>query len=314
MKKIFTTIVLFFTGFALLFPVVTHILVPKDNSADAGIHDYWAKGFLAEPENTIDVLFLGDSELYCCVIPLIIWEEQGITSYTCGTSDQKPYQTESFLYRAFESQSPEIVLLETNVLYRDYSTTDSIPHFFEEIFPLLRYHDRWKNLTLEDFTSSVSFTYIERDKGYIYSDKVIPADNTATYMLPSQDVAAMPSKSVRHLERMAAFCREQGAQLILFSSPSTQNWDSMRHNGTARVAERLGLTYIDMNLLPQEVPIDWQLDTQDTGDHMNYDGAEKVTKYLSAYLGNLGIFRDKRTDPAFEAWNRDLADFRNTNP
>lgn len=313
MKKNILHTLLFFAGFVLLFLIVTHILVPKNNSAEAGIHDPWAKGFLAEPENTIDVLFLGDSELYCCVVPLLIWEEEGITAYSCGTSDQKLFQAESFLHRVFETQSPKIVFLETNILYRDYSTTHGIPHFFEEMFPLLRYHDRWKNLTFADFTDTVSFTSLEQNKGYIYSDKIVPAD-TSTYMLPSQEIAPVPYKTVRILERMILFCQEQGAQLILFSSPSTQNWDSMRHNGTALLAENYDLTYIDMNQMPEEVPIDWQLDTQDTGDHMNYTGAEKVTRYLAKYLGQTERFTDKRNDPAYNAWNKNLADFLNALP
>jgi hypothetical protein len=174
-KQILRT-VLFFLIFLLLFAFFTHLLVPKNNSPEAGIHDDWAKGFLAEPENTIDVLILGDSEVYSCVSPLVIWQEQGITSYSCGTSDQKLYQTESYLQRFFETQKPQIVLLETNILYRDYSTTSIIPHLFEEAFPLVRYHDRWKQLPGSDLTLGVD----EDTMAYTYHGKKLEKANAAS--------------------------------------------------------------------------------------------------------------------------------------
>jgi len=308
MGKKMLRICLFFLIFAVLFGLCSHVLVPKNNSQEAGIHDYWAKGFLAEPENTIDALFLGDSELYSCVVPLRIWEQQGITSYTCGTSDQKPYQTESYLKRFFQTQKPGIVLLETNVLYRDYSTTDSIPHLFEEWLPLLRYHDRWKTLTAADLTAPVRFTHREQDKGYIYQTEIAPADDS-DYMVFSEEIAPISSKNIRHLQSILTFCREQDAQLILFSSPSTANWDYPRHNAVAQLAEKLGIVYIDTNLMPEEVPIHWDTDTRDHGDHLNYDGAEKLSDFLGEYLAGTGLFADKRQHPDYARWNRDLAKF-----
>lgn len=308
-KQLLRTI-LFFLIFALLFAGFTHLLVPKSNAKEAGIHDDWAKGFLAEPDNTIDVLVLGDSEVYSCLAPLLIWQEQGITAYSCGTSDQKLYQTESYLHRVFETQSPKIVLLETNILYRDYSTTDRIPHFFEEHFPLVRYHDRWKKLTKEDFVQKVGFTHIQRDKGYMHLEEVLPADDSR-YMEYTEELEPIPSKSIRHVNNILTFCQEQGARLILFSSPSTANWDYLRHNAVTQFAQELGVPYLDMNLMTEDIPIDWQTDTRDQGDHLNHNGAEKVSLWLGQYLADTGLFEDKRTWEAYAAWNDCLADFLN---
>lgn len=306
-KQILRTI-LFCLIFLVLFSGVTHLLVPKNNSEEAGIHDAWAKGFLAEPENTIDVLVLGDSEVYSCLAPLTIWQEQGITTYSCGTSDQKLYQTESYLQRVFETQSPKVVLLETNILYRDYSTTDRIPHLFEEWFPLVRYHDRWKQLTAADMTQKVSFTHIQRDKGYIYLEEVLPADDSG-YMVYTEETEPIPSKSIRHIRNILEFCKEKGTRLVLFSSPSTANWDYYRHNAVAAFAEELGVEYLDMNVMPQEIPIDWQRDTRDHGDHLNHDGAQKVSLWLGNYLAKTGLFENKRTWEDYQSWNECLADF-----
>lgn len=310
MAKQFLRTTLFFLIFLLLFAGFSHLLVPKNNSAEAGIHDDWAKGFLAEPEDTIDVLILGDSEVYSCVAPLLIWQNHGITSYSCGTSDQKLYQTESYLQRFFETQNPKIVLLETNILYRDYSTTSIIPHLFEEAFPLVRYHDRWKRLSGADLTQGVEFTHIQQHKGYMYLTDILPADDS-NYMAYTDEWNPIPGKSVRHVNNILKFCQEHGARLILFSSPSTANWDYLRHNATQALAWELDLEYLDMNLMREEIPIDWQVDTRDHGDHLNHTGAEKLTLWLGQYLEDMGIFRDKRAEDAYADWNVQLQNFLN---
>lgn len=309
MKKTIVRSVFFLLIFALLLTGFTFLLIPKNNSAEAGMHDDWAKGFLAEPENTIDVLVLGDSELYSCIVPLKIWEEQGIASYTCGTSDQKPYQTETYLHRVFQTQSPKLVIFETNVFYRDYSTTDIIPHIFEELFPLMRYHDRWKTLTKADFTDPIAYTHIQRDKGYMFLEEIEPADDSQ-YMVYSEDIDPVPARGVKHLKRMVSFCRERGAEVLLLSSPSTANWDYLRHNAVSQLAEELNVPYIDTNLMRQEIPIDWQLDTRDGGDHLNHTGAVKLSTWLGQHLADTGLFTDKRSWEAYAPWNDALAEFQ----
>lgn len=299
---------LFFLIFAVLFAFFNHVMAPKNNTDNAGMHDSNAKGFLAEPENSLDVLFLGDSEVFCCVVPLEIWESQGITSYVCGTSDQKLYQTVDFLRRAFETQRPEIVFLETNILYRDHSTIDVLPHRVEELFPLIRYHDRWKDLHLSDFTDPIQFTSVSGSKGYIYKADILPADDS-DYMTPSEELARIPNKNSTRVKDILALCQTHGAQLVLFSSPSTINWSYIRHNAVAEFAQQLGINYIDMNLMQEEIPIDWNTDTLDHGDHLNYTGAQKVSAYLAKYLAETNLFENKRSVEELASWNDALIKF-----
>jgi hypothetical protein len=82
-KEILRTL-LFFGIFAVLFAGLNHLMAPKDTTDKAGMHEAHAKAFLAEPENTVDVVILGNSEAYRGVAPLTIWEEYGITAYSTG--------------------------------------------------------------------------------------------------------------------------------------------------------------------------------------------------------------------------------------
>lgn len=286
---------------------------PKDNTEAAGFHDPKAHGYLAEPENSVDVLFLGDSEAFFAFIPMQLWQEHGITSYVCSTGSQEIFQTEEYLSTVFRNQSPKIVVLETNVLYRYYDRMDIVPNLLERALPLFRYHDRWKSLGAEDFSFRVRYTGIQRDKGYLFRTEINPVDPNG-YMDPSQELAPIPSRNQGHLERMISFCRERGAELVLVSSPSVENWCTSRHNSVTLLARELEVAYIDLNLNQGDFFINWELDTVDNGDHMNYSGARKVTACLGQYLAQTGLFTDKRADPDYAAWNQALESFLREHP
>ena len=64
-----------------------------------------------------------------------------------------------------------------------------------------------------------------------------------------------------------------------------------------------------MNCMGEQIPIDWNTDTLDAGDHMNYYGASKVSDYMADFLVNTGLFSDKRTLPEYAAWNAFAAEF-----
>ena len=101
-------------------------------------------------------------------------------------------------------------------------------------------------------------------------------------------------------------CKKNHIELILVSTPSISNWTYARHNGIQKLADQNGLTYIDMNLMQDQLEIDWETDTRDKGDHLNYSGAVKVTDWLGTYFKQCGEFTDHRQDAAYQSWNKDL--------
>lgn len=73
----------------------------------------------AERKDGIDLIVLGDSESYTSVSPMQLWKEQGMSSYVCGQPGQKVQETYFMLKTALQSQSPKVVLMETNLMFRD---------------------------------------------------------------------------------------------------------------------------------------------------------------------------------------------------
>ena len=51
------------------------------------------------------------------------------------------------------------------------------------------------------------------------------------------------------------------------------------------------------------------MDSVDSGDHLNFWGAKKATRYLGAYLKQTGLLTDRRADPAYSRWDREYESF-----
>lgn len=314
MKKIIKRIVscvLFVAILLGLLQVSSLVFQPKSNDKVSGIHYPRANGIFSEPKDSIDTVFIGDSEVYHSFIPLNIWRDYGITSYDVSSPSQKLVYSMEFLKKTFEKQSPKIVFLETNAIFRNSYFEDEITYKAEQIFPVFRYHDRWKNLQLKDFSATVEYTANEENKGYYFTKKSKPATDKAIkkYMKYSDVSAPILSTNKKYLNEIAKFCKKHGTKLVLISTPSTKNWNYQRHNTMEAISKDLGVDYIDTNLLRDDIPIDWKKDTKDKGDHLNYNGAVKLTNYIGKYLDDTKLFKDKRNDPSYDNWNTCLDKF-----
>lgn len=299
-------IIAFILIVAIILFGISPVFMPKTNK---DLRDKSANGILAEPANSIDVIIVGDSESYSTFIPLQIWNDYGITSYVCGTPKQTLAYSTDFLTKAFETQKPKLVVLETNSIFRRFSIGSAVLLRADKWFSIYRYHDRWKKLSFTDLTSSeVSRDYIENDKGFRLEDGISPVSDK-DYMKPSNDKAKIKAKNKSYVKNMMKLCEEHGAEFMLVSTPSVKNWNYERHNSVAALSEELGVEYIDMNLLRDEIPVDWSSDTRDAGDHLNYMGAKKATTYFGKYLASKDVFTDHRNDSRYSDWNAAYSNF-----
>ncbi len=303
-KRVITFLV-FCGGLIVLLIASSALFMPKNNMSEFGMEEMTANGVQGEKENTIDTLFVGDSETYSAITPMQIWKEKGYTSYVCGSSLQTLDYTFTLIKRVFKNQSPKLVVLETDAIYREISDDAAGLTEISNLFSVFRYHDRWKKLTANDLKTGAEYTWTEDNKGYVYSNTVQGCENS-NYMLPTDTAEKIPSLNMIYIKAIKNFCEANGARLVFLSIPSPVNWSYERHNGIIRMAEDLSCEYIDMNLLNDKIQIDWQQDTRDKGDHLNYFGAKKVTQYLADYLEQTGLFEDHREDVSYANWNETL--------
>ena len=74
MKKVLKGTI-FFIGLLILLSILSSIFIPKNNTKEDGMIDEAASGILSEKDNTIDVIFVGNSVIYTSIIPMKIWED-----------------------------------------------------------------------------------------------------------------------------------------------------------------------------------------------------------------------------------------------
>ena len=293
------------------------------------IEEYYAS------EKNHDVLFIGDCEVYENVSPVTLWEEYGITSYIRGSAQQLIWQSYYLLEETLKYEKPEVVVF--NVLSMKYdkpqreaynrmtldgmnmSTTklkaikaSMLPeeNIIDYIFPILRYHSRWNELSLEDITN-----IFQKDKqfhnGYYMRADIKPVDT-----VPTGNVLAnyqFGENSYKYLDMMVELCKENDIELVLMKAPSLypywyDEWEVQMED----YAEENDLMYINFLELIEETGIDFDVDTYDAGLHLNVTGAEKVAVYLGEVFQKEFAIEDKRQDKELAAKWEEKVEFYNS--
>lgn len=299
----------FISIFVVLLMITSYILSPKNNDRESGMLQPTAYGILTEDKNTIDTLIIGDSESYSSISPMQLWDEQGYTSYVCGTPSQPLYQSYEFLKTTLKTQKPKIVILEANALYRRLKLNNYVCYQAEQFIPVLKYHNRWKTIEPQDFYEPIEYTWENDMKGFRYQTGTKPS-KVYDYMKKKKKEKNISPKNLYFLNKIRKLCEENDIQFVLMSVPSSKNWNHDKHKGVQKYANQYNIEYIDMNLLNDEIGIDWLKDTRDQGDHVNYNGACKVTHYLGNYLKKKNILTNHKNDKNYENWNVSLQKYK----
>ncbi len=281
---------------------LSFVLTPKDNSPESGMVDAEAYGVLGEPVGTVDLIVMGNSETFTSFTPLHMWHERGFTSYVCGTKGQMLPHADVVLHRVTETHRPRIVIIEADMVYEPAPASVVATRLGKWLLPVFEYHNRWKQLTLEDFTTLPKATWTDPFKGYQINRDVNPAQ-PRDYMAPTDAVQPIERMNELLLRDMVNHCRAIGATPILVSAPSMNNWSMAKHNGISAWAQSAGVVYKDFNLPESGAHIDWTRDTRDSGTHLNHCGAVKFSSAFGAWLSENYDMPDHRGDDAYSSWH-----------
>lgn len=305
MKKL-KRVILFLLVFAVLLWACSagiQIIVRNVSGSVSGRSRVFAS-VSAEKKNTIDVLVAGDSESYTSVSPMDLWDRAGIAAYDCGQPGQRIQETYYILKTAFRTQSPKLVLFETNTMFRDPGFLKNVQLSLTEPlayhFPVIKYHNAWK--ALFDGPGGPKKSY----KGFEIRDKVVSYEGDEEYMKETKDKAQIPEVVRIYMEKIKRLCEKNGADLLLVSAPSPKNYNYKKHNSLEEYARENDLPYVDLNMKFRDIGIDWKMDSYDRGDHLNISGARKVTAYMGKYLSDNYDLPDRRNDDGWREWD-DLA-------
>jgi hypothetical protein len=337
MKKNILKMTAFLLVFILLFGCVSNILSQKWITENQ--EKYVADNFYALEDNTVDVLFLGSSQVIYGISPVEMYDYAGISAYTLGGSLASLMSNYYWLVEACKTQSPSIVMLDTSCLFEpmlDHHERKKIesmrfsknkldfifslsPYSDESpltyILPIIKYHSRWNELTEADFDDEGGSDVCYR--GMNITDKCKTGLSYSSLYVSeaggSKNLREMPDYQLEYFDKIVTYCQENNLELVLFKTPKV-SWRSSDFVQVQELADQYGLEYMDFNQqsLLEEIGFDLDTDMKDK-DHLNLSGAEKLSRYLSDYLVENFSMPDRRGDFNFDLQiNREVYDQERT--
>lgn len=333
--KIVIRILAFLLIAVLLLQILNMIFLPKWTSHKENNMTHIMQGFYDEPKNSLDVIFMGNSDVYGGISPIKLWQEYGIASYNYVSAGQRMWTAYYMLEESLKYQKPKVIFLNMDSAFNESKSgesnyrkvfdnmrlgetkikaiTDPVFEFNKKtkrsyLFPILRFHSRWDALEDRDFEEMIPEKHFAH-KGLDMTTVAKPYTGDNSYMKDIGKIEDLGEKCLKYVEKMVKLCKENNIELILFEVPSPDSWYNALSKGSEKFAQKHGLTFIDLNYLTKEIGIDWSKDTRDAGDHLNVYGAEKVAKYLGKYLKENYDLEDHRNDPKYEQWNIDAVQY-----
>lgn len=320
-KKIISFVILILAVLTLAW-LLQKLLMPKYMTKiveGALISEYYE-----EKNKDHDVIFIGDCEVYENFSPITLWEKYGITSYIRGSAQQLIWHSYYILEDTLKYEKPDVVVFSVLSMMYDkpqkeaYNrmSIDGLPlsltkikmakasmlpeeDLITYIFPLLRFHSRWNELSEEDFKYWFKKEQIAHN-GYLMRVDVKPAGS-----FPKPRKLAdyrFGDICYDYLDKIVKLCKDNGIKLVLLKAPSLyphwyEEWDAQ----IVDYAQKNDLLYINMLDHLDEIGLDYSTDTYDAGLHLNLSGAEKSSAFLGKILQKEFNLADKRQDKYLQA-------------
>ena len=266
--KIMVRCVAFVVVFSMLFGNATDLLMRHDDESNE-IH-----AFYSEPEDTIDVLYVGSSPLLRGVSPMVMWQEHGFTGYVRASALQAPSVSYGLLAESLKYQNPELVVLLCDNIFSDYdyaeregdlrrgldgmkmskykldiikevTAADESQSMLSYAFPLMRYHDRWKEINLAEDKPEPLLEHSFK-KGNVYLREIAPQAYPENFMEPTGETASFDESAKGYIEKSIALCKEKNIPVLLLHLPK-MSWTYAQSEALEGFAAAQGVTYLDLD-------------------------------------------------------------------
>ena len=291
---------------SMLFLLLLHLSVRYlgyvmfPDGGDGG-HDAAVYHFSFARKNSADTVFVGSSHQFCSVDVNLLNEEYGHNSILLTSSSQGLRLSYFAVMYAIERQHPDTIVLEASMACNDnddlaviekHYLLDDMPNWsrtkwacikdtgdeaYLYLYPLTAMHSYWADVKAEDFRLPER---LEEDRRYsYYFDRTTALEKWD--VLPVEEKSPMSEDMEYWMNKILTLCRENGAELILYTAPFVANQDAQRvYNGLYDYAAQHGVEYCNTMHYLDDIAIEFSNDFLDEG-HLNFRGQEKLTRYLA---------------------------------
>lgn len=304
-------------AFAGLFALLNLLLQPKymDDLVEGSMLSQYYEEYGGH-----DVIFIGDCEVYANFTPMEMYRSAGVTSYVRGSPQQLIWQSYYVLQETLRYEIPKTVVFNVNAMRYSEPVSEAFnrltldkmrwsrekvsmirasmtpkEQFLSYVFPILRYHARFDELTREDFI------YLFARKQTAFGGHLVNQEIKPVGTLP----AKRPLTDSRfgdicwdYLDRIRSLCEAHGIELILIKAPSLYpHWYEEYEDQIRGYAQEHGLAYYNLLEHQDQIGLDFSVDTYDAGLHLNLTGATKLSVWFADVLRENHGLADHRKDP-----------------
>lgn len=333
LKYFLTKGLLFLLIFGMILSGLNYVFIPKTGTFARQIRV--TRAFYRQPKNTLDVIYIGASTFIRGISPLSIYEKYGFTGYVRAAPAQMPLVSFYVFQETLKYQNPKLVVLDASLLFKDISLLDEKEEWvrlaidplrlsadklgmimeintrtkkqsvISYLFPFLRYHSRWDQLTTSDFTKIRKDVRDNRFKGFR------PA-LSSEYLEPfwieesESDYESLAPSAMDYYQRIIQMSQDKNIEVILLTIPRVAR-TSTEHELIQSFANENKVPFLDFSTDENLalIGLDRSRDFEDS-NHLNILGGLKVTLALADYIHKNYPMASKRTDPEYSTWEEDL--------
>ena len=315
----------FFLVFVVLYTAVTGIMTLNWNEEGRQA----IPGFYREPNDSLDAVYIGASNVYWFWSAPLAWHNYGIKVYPYA-SGNLPFVADKYVIEEIRKTQPNALIIigvNNSIFETDFvephiihSLTDFIPMSLNKIhmvsaicemngftgsesleyyFPLIKYHERWKDLSAKDFAEYVDV------KGSCSMEEFLTGSLNLAEYKASERRDKLPGKKVEMLQDTLDYCKDNNVKiLVVISNNALLEEDKLaRLNTFADIVEENGIPVLRMEHMIDDIELDLSKDYYQEV-HVNVHGMIKTTNYLSKYLIQNYGFADRRYESGSDDWNQ----------
>ena len=281
-------------------------------------------GFFQLPDDSLDAVFLGSSATYSFWNAPVAWSEYGIAVYPLSNSAQPSFAAKYLIEDARKYHPNALFIINVSHILKDYEqyldkllinypfSINKIKmanylydqaefSFFKKLemfFPIVRYHERWNELTLSDLHRKAD----EYMGGSRYNVFLNQSKNVSDYNPDFSLRTTLEDYVIEGMNDLMNYCEQENIKALFVIMPQAVGEDRVkRQNTIAEMIEERGLDFLDLRKSIKEIGLDLKKDYYNER-HTNLHGSIKVTDFLSRYfIENYG-FKDKRGESEYQNW------------
>ena len=117
--------------FVILFVFLSGAFIPRTGTTEDGMESRISKAYRGEPRDSIDTVFIGNSDIYRAISPVDLFHQTGITSVIAGRPNKQLSEVPGDIRDILRYQNPKTIVLETDCMF-----SGTNPGFKKGISPL----------------------------------------------------------------------------------------------------------------------------------------------------------------------------------